>query len=79
MNVRALEDGTVYKYNANVIAKNIFTQCDDEGRRHAVLQEITDHIRDRTAIDIPNGYTTTKRGICRPKMMTKIHIFRLKT
>ena len=35
-----LGDGTVYCYSANVIAENIFSQCDYEGRRHAVLQEI---------------------------------------
>ena len=30
-------DGTVYRYSANVIAENIFAQCDDEGRRQTVL------------------------------------------
>ena len=34
-----LNDGSVYRYNASIIAHNIYSQCDDEGRRHAVLQE----------------------------------------
>ena len=66
-----LGDGTVYRYSANVIAENIFAQCDDEGRRQAVLQEITDHRKDATAIHITNGYTTTKRGRKIPKTTTK--------
>jgi hypothetical protein len=66
-----LEDGSVYRYNANVIADNIFSQCDDEGRRHAVLQEITDAQRDKTAVHITNGYTTTKKGRRIPKTTTK--------
>ncbi|KAI2489322.1 Reverse transcriptase (RNA-dependent DNA polymerase) [Fragilaria crotonensis] len=66
-----LGDGTVYRYTANVIAENIFAQCDDEGRRQAVLQEITDHRRDKTAIHITNGYTITKRGRRIPKTTTK--------
>ena len=66
-----LGDGTVYRYTANVIAENIFAQCDDEGRRQAVLHEITDHRRDETAIHITNGYTTTRRGRKVPKTTTK--------
>ena len=50
-----LGDGTVYRYTANVIAENIFAQCDDEGRRLAILQEITDHRRDNTALHIIDG------------------------
>ena len=66
-----LEDGNTYRYNANVIAENIFAQCDEEGRRHAVLHEITDHMRDQTAIDITNGYVTTRKGKRVPKKTTK--------
>jgi hypothetical protein len=66
-----LDDGSVYRYNANVIAENIFAQCDDEGRRHAVLQEITDHTKDRTAVEIANGFIMTKKGTRIPKTTTK--------
>jgi hypothetical protein len=35
-----MDDGTVYWYNANVIVENIFLQCNNKGRQHAVLKEI---------------------------------------
>ena len=66
-----LEDGTVMRYNANVIAENIFAQCDDAGRRQAILDEIIDHKRDGRALRVDNGYVTTKRGRRVPKNTTK--------
>ena len=66
-----LDDGTLYRYTTNVIAENIFAQCDDEGRRHAILSEITDHKRDVTAVHITKGYVTNKRGVKIPKTTTK--------
>ena len=58
-------------FHANVIAENIFAQCDDEGRRQAVLSEITDHKKDRRAIHILNGYNKSKKGRRTPKSTTK--------
>ena len=55
-----LEDGSLMRYHANVIAENIFAQCDDEGRQHAVLAEIVDHKADGRALRADNGYVTTK-------------------
>lgn len=66
-----LDDGMPYRYNANVIAENIFARCDDDGRCHATLKEITDHKKDHTAIDIVNGLRTTKRGKKIPKTTTR--------
>jgi hypothetical protein len=66
-----LEDGTVMRYHANVIAENIFAQCDDAGCRQAILDEIIDHKRDGRALRIDNGYLTTKRGRRIPKNTTK--------
>jgi hypothetical protein len=66
-----LEDGTLYRYNANVIAENIFAQCDDEGRMHAILQEITDHKKDRRAIHISNGHKLNRKGSRIPRATTK--------
>ena len=64
--------GSVHRYHANVIADNIYSQCDDEGRRSAVLQEIIDHKSDSSAVHISNGYTTTRSGRRRmPKTTTK--------
>ena len=66
-----MEDASVYSYNTNVIADNIYSHCDDEGRRHAVLQEIIKHKKDGTAVDIIRGYTTTQGGQKIPKTTTK--------
>ena len=41
-----LEDGSVHCYTANIIAENLFAQCDDERRMHLVFNEIIDHRRD---------------------------------
>ena len=61
----------LYCSNANVAAKNIFAQCDNEGRMHTILKEITDHRKDSTAIEIANGFMHTKRGKRTPKTTTK--------
>jgi hypothetical protein len=37
------EDGTTERYTANIIAENIYSQCDTEGNSFLVLQEIADH------------------------------------
>ncbi len=54
-----LDNGTLLRYTANVIATNVFAQCDDEGRRHTILNEITDHKRDETAVHITKGTRPT--------------------
>ena len=37
------DDGTNDRYFANVIAENLYSQIDSEGRQFLVLEEITDH------------------------------------
>ncbi len=51
-----LEDGTHDSYFANTIAKNLFTQCDAEGREFNVVREIIDHKADGHALTVQNGY-----------------------
>jgi hypothetical protein len=36
-------DGTEENYFANVIAENMFSQVDNEGRQYLLMEEITDH------------------------------------
>ena len=43
-------DGEVSEYSANVIAENMWAQCDLEGRQHLLMEEIIDHRRDDTAV-----------------------------
>jgi hypothetical protein len=65
------EDGSVYRYNANVKANNIYSQYEDEGRRHAAWQEIVDHEKDGSAEDLSNGCVLTEQGQRIPKTATK--------
>ena len=43
----------------------------EEGRRQAVLDEITDHKRDVTALRTDNGYVINRQGRRMPKSTTK--------
>ena len=66
-----LEDVSIIMYHANLIAENIFAQCDDDGWRHAVLAEIIDHKVDKRALRADNGFVATKQGTRVPKKTTK--------
>ena len=43
-------DGTLKEYNANNIAESLYSQVDDEGNEFILLDEITDHRKDDTAL-----------------------------
>jgi hypothetical protein len=51
-----LEDGTYDSYFANVIAENLWSQCDAEGREFNSVRNIIGHRADNTAISKPNGF-----------------------
>jgi hypothetical protein len=55
----------------NVIAKNIYAQADNEGNMFQLLDEIMDHKKDDTAIDIANGTVTLANGNVKPKINTQ--------
>jgi hypothetical protein len=57
-----LDDGTIERYTANVIAENLYSQCDSEGCQFLVLDEIIDHAKDNTAVTIADGYTMSYNG-----------------
>ena len=63
-------DGTREKYQANVIAENMFAQVDNEGNQFLLLQEITDHKSDNSAIPIAEGMTHGANGQPKPKITT---------
>jgi hypothetical protein len=65
------EDGVTERYSANVIAENIYAQCDDEGRSMLVLDQITDYRKDDSAISIADGYTVSHNGNRTPKRTTR--------
>jgi hypothetical protein len=64
-------DGAVERYQANNIAENMFVQVDSEGRQYLLLQEITDHRKDKTAIPISEGTIRNSSGTAKPKVTTR--------
>ena len=48
-------DGMIEKYQANIIAENMYAQVDEEGCHYLVLEEIIDHKKDNTAVPISDG------------------------
>ena len=55
-------DGAVKQYAANIIAENMWAQVDDEGHQYMMLDEITDHRKDQSAVTKDTQYVVTKRG-----------------
>ncbi|KAI2490439.1 Reverse transcriptase (RNA-dependent DNA polymerase) [Fragilaria crotonensis] len=64
-------DGSTATYAANVIAENLYSQVDDEGRHFAILQEITDHKKDGSALSKDDGFIENRHGQRRPKLTTR--------
>ncbi len=56
-----LEDGTYDSYFANIIAKNLYSQCNAEGREFNAIREIVGHKTDGHAIAKADGYTYVRR------------------
>ena len=64
-------DGTREKYQANVIAENMYAQVDDEGLQYLLLQEITDHHKGNSAVPISEGTVRSANSTERPKVTTQ--------
>ncbi len=64
-------DGTTENYFANVIAECMYAQVDSEGNQYQLLSEITDHRSDNSAIQIADGFTTSRNGNRVPKSTTR--------
>ena len=66
------QDGSVAEYTANIIAENIYSQVDSEGRSFAILNEISGHRKvPGVAIEQENGFTISANGNKVPKRTTK--------
>jgi hypothetical protein len=66
-----LDDGSIERYTANIIAENLYSQCDDEGQSFLILSEIIDHKKDASAIPISDGFTISRNGNKVPKKTTR--------
>ena len=49
-------DGEVAEYAANVIAENMYAQCDAEGNQFQLLEAISDHKSDGHAVQMADAY-----------------------
>jgi len=67
-----MADGSVNEYTANIIAENIYSQVDAEGRSYSLLKEITGHRKNPSvALSGEDGYTKSANGNKAPKKTTK--------
>lgn len=66
-------DGVEMDLQHNFIAQNIFSQCDSEGRRFLLLDEIADVHCNNDAVkkDDDNAFTISKNGNKHPTITTK--------
>ena len=53
-------DGEVTEYAANVIAENMWTQCDEEGNQFLLLDAIVDWSKDSSAVEDADKYVTVR-------------------
>ena len=49
-------DGQTTEYSANIIAKNMYAQCDTEGNQYLLLKEIVDWKKDNSATSPADMY-----------------------
>ena len=64
-------DGGTDVFSANIIAENLYSQIDDEGRSYSILSEIIDHKKDGSAVSKDDAFETTKTGTLRRRRTTK--------
>ena len=65
-----MEDGSIEKYSANIIAEAIYEQLDKDGWTVSLLDEITDHKKEDSVISSAEGYTLRSNGTRKPKVTT---------
>jgi hypothetical protein len=53
-------DGSHVEYAANVIAENMYAQCDTEGNQYLLMESMTEYRKDDTAIDMADRFVTVK-------------------
>ena len=51
-------NGEIAPYAANLIAENMITQCDPDGNQFLLLESITDHNKDQSAVPWEDRYVT---------------------
>jgi hypothetical protein len=64
-------DGSTDVFTANTIAESMYSQIDDEGNSFAIMDAITDHKSDGSALTKDDGFVEGPNGQRTPKMSTK--------
>lgn len=64
-------DGNTERVTANSIAESMLSQVDSEGRHYQIMNEIVDHRKLPSAIDISDGYIHSRSGNRTPKKTTR--------
>jgi hypothetical protein len=64
-------DGSRDVYTANLIAENMYSQVDDEGRHFALLSDIIDHKSDGKAVASDDGFFLDRHGKQQRRITTK--------
>ena len=64
-------DGSTEAIAANLIAENMLSQVDDEGRSYAVLSEIVDHRTNGHALSKDDGFVVDRQGRRHPRTTTR--------
>ena len=58
------------KYTKNLIAENMFAQVDEKSNQYLLMNDITNHRKENTAIPISDGITRGHNGNESPKITT---------
>ena len=64
-------DGSTEAIAANLIAENMLSQVDDEGRSYSVLSEIVDHRTNGHALSKDDGFVVDRQGKRHPRTTTR--------
>ena len=64
------QDGTKASLAANYIAENLFTQVDQEGNRHVLLDELIDYRVNGREVKLQDAFITTGTGMRRRRETT---------
>ena len=56
-------DGCEESLTANLITQNLYSQIDEEGNKHLLLDDIIDHKRNENAFDKSDAFVTVKNGV----------------
>ena len=63
-------DGHTEALSANLIAQNLFSEIDEEGNRHILLDDIIDFRKSGAAVSLEDAFITMSNGVKRRKQTT---------